>query len=362
MEAEKAKTSKTRKTLGTILNVIIWLFIAFSVVVTILAITANTSKDGVPSIGGKVMSPVLSNSMAPTFYKGDMIFSNKITDESKKNLDVMDVVTFRADLDGDGNKEINTHRIIEVIGSGDAVSYRTKGDNEGSADSYTISWSDVISVVNLGSKTIEITDEAAKAKLSKGTIISATTGEDAKAGMFLIKEVNKEDGKVVSYTTRSIYTSDDDVVVKVADVQGKFSEKISRAANLGSVVTFLTSSTGFLVCIVIPLVIFFLFEIVMFVKRVLEIKNANKKKITVEEEELIKQRAIEEYIRQQQGAAKPAEGEAGAEQAKEAQADEPAAETEAAAEAEAPAEAEAEAAETAETAEAEAEAADENKA
>ncbi len=369
MEAEKAKTSKTRKTLGTIVNVIIWLFIAFSVVVTILAITANTSKDGVPSIGGKVMSPVLSNSMAPTFYKGDMIFSNKITDESKKNLDVMDVVTFRADLDGDGSKEINTHRIIEVIGSDDAVSYRTKGDNEGSADSYTISWSDVISVVNLGSKTTEIKDEAAKAKLSKGTIISATTGEDAKAGMFLIKEVNKEDGKVVSYTARSIYTSEDDVVVKVADVQGKFSEKISRVGGLGSVVTFLTSSTGFLVCIVIPLVIFFLFEIVMFVKRVLEIKNANKKKITVEEEELIKQRAIEEYIRQQQGAAKPAEGEAGAEQAKEAQADEPAAETEApaaetetAAEAEAPAEAEAETAETAETAEAEAEAADENKA
>ncbi len=343
MDADKAKTSKTRKTIGTIVNVIIWIFIAFSVVVTILAITANTSKDGVPSIGGKVMSPVLSNSMAPTFYKGDMIFSNKITDESKKNLDVMDIVTFKADLDGNGTKEINTHRIIEVIGSGDAVSYRTKGDNGATADSYTISYADVISVANLGAKTVDV-KEANQGKLSKGTIFTADVDKDGNNEYYLIKEVKKENGSVVAYVTRSILTNDDDVEVSVTEVKGKLSEKISRAAGLGSVVTFLTSSTGFLLCIVIPLVIFFLFEIVMFIKRILEIKNANKKQITVEEEELIKKRAIEEYIRSQQGTAEPNEGEAGAAEEKaeeaEAEAEEAKPEAEAEAAAEEPAEAE----------------------
>ena len=49
---EKAKT-KTKKTLQIVFNVIIWLFVVFAVVVTILVIASQSDSDGVPSLGGK---------------------------------------------------------------------------------------------------------------------------------------------------------------------------------------------------------------------------------------------------------------------------------------------------------------------
>lgn len=48
-----------------------------------------------------------------------------------------------------------------------------------------------------------------------------------------------------------------------------------------------------------PLVIFFGYEVYVFVKTVLSVKNEGKKVITAADEELIKQRAIEEYLRSQ---------------------------------------------------------------
>ena len=230
------KVSKTKKVLSIIANVLMWAFIVFSVVITIFAFSAQSSADGIPTIGGKVISPVLSPSMSPTFNKGDIILSRKLADAEKYSLEVGQIITYKADLDGDGTPEINTHRIVEVITtSGGFTEYRTKGDNNQAVDNYLVSFSDVISVF----------DE----------------------------------------------------------------KKDTRIAGLGSVINFLLQPTGFFIVIVIPLIIFFLFEIVMFVRKIMEVKNAGKKQITVEDEELIKQKAIEEYIRSQQKAAEEAKQE-----------------------------------------------------
>ena len=228
-QATEKTVSKAKKVWGIIGNVIMWLFIAFAVVVTIFAFSAQSSADGIPTIGGKVISPVLTNSMAPTIKEGDIILSRKLSESDKTTLDVGMIITFKVDLDGDGKPEVNTHRIEEVIGSGSAVSYKTKGDNNAIEDNYTVSASDVISVF----------DET----------------------------------------------------------------KDTRIPVLGSVINFLLTPTGFFVVIVIPLIIFFLFEIIMFVRKIMEVKNAGKKQISAEDEELIKQKAIEEYIRAQNKAA-----------------------------------------------------------
>ncbi len=236
----KKNVSKTRKIIGIIANVLMWLFIVFAVVVTIFAFSAQSSADGIPTIGGKVMSPVLSPSMEPEIRKGDLIFSRKLAPEEKTALEVGTIISFKVDLDGDGTPEVNTHRIVEVIKSGSNVEYRTKGDNNAMADTYTVNAYDVISVFVKG--------------------------------------------------------------------------KDTRLPLAGSVISFLLKPTGFLIVIVLPLVLFFIFEIIMFVRKLLEIKNAGKKQITAEDEELIKQRAIEEYIRSQQqanggqNAEKPDEG------------------------------------------------------
>lgn len=72
----------------------------------------------------------------------------------------------------------------------------------------------------------------------------------------------------------------------------------TRVPGVGRVINFLQSSLGFLLVIVIPLVLFFLYELYRFVMQVRKLKG--KKNISPEEEEEIKKRAIEEYLRQQE--------------------------------------------------------------
>ena len=73
----------------------------------------------------------------------------------------------------------------------------------------------------------------------------------------------------------------------------------SKIGGLGAAQTFLGSQLGFGLCILLPLVAFFVYQLVVFIRTVLQVKNADKKVITAADEELIRQRAIEEYLRQQ---------------------------------------------------------------
>ncbi|MBR6918294.1 MAG: signal peptidase I [Clostridia bacterium] len=227
-QENKAPVSKAKKTWKIIGNVIMWLFIAFCVMITIFAFSAQSNTDGVPTVGGKVMSPVLTESMSPTIKQGDIIFSRKLEDDEKPTLKVGDIITYRADINKDGVTDINTHRIVEIIEDGDSVKYQTKGDNNQFNDDFTVATDDVISIFD--------------------------------------------------------------------------PDKDTRIPLLGSFISFLLQPTGFFIVIVIPLILFFLFEIIIFVRKVMKVNNSDKKQITAADEELIKQKAIEEYLRSQAAA------------------------------------------------------------
>lgn len=72
-----------------------------------------------------------------------------------------------------------------------------------------------------------------------------------------------------------------------------------KIVGIGSVIDFLQSQLGFFLCVVLPLGVFFLYELFVMINTVMKIKNKGKRQITAEDEELIKQRAVEEYLRQQ---------------------------------------------------------------
>ena len=225
-----------KKVLGIIANVIIWLFVAFSVVVTILAFAAQASSDSIPTIGGTAILTVDSDSMSPTFNKGDIIISKKLTTEEKDSLKVQDVITFKYDINKNGRideREFNTHRIIEVVRREDGVldHYVTKGDNE---------------EANVANQTEDVTSDL---------IVCLYKGH--------------------------------------------------RIKKLGTVLEYLQTKDGFLLVVVLPLVAFFIYELIRFIRKFLQVKNADKRQITAEEEELIKQRAIEEFLRSQQGGGAP---------------------------------------------------------
>lgn len=119
----------------------------------------------------------------------------------------------------------------------------------------------------------------------------------------------REQGGNVYYTTKGDANSDIDRYpngspkeVHYGNVLGKWTGTV--IPGVGAVVTFLQKPLGFGVCIVVPLILFFLYELYQFV--LVLITNKQKKAAAVDEEE-IKRRAVEEYIRQQ--AAKQAETE-----------------------------------------------------
>lgn len=119
-----------------------------------------------------------------------------------------------------------------------------------------------------------------------------------------IVEVLDEDG-VVKYVTKGDNNpvQDDDVISQGA-VIGKWTDV--KLPLIGKLMDFLRTKTGFFICIVIPMAIFFLFELYKFIVTIIEAKRPEP--VEVDEEE-IKRRAIEEYLaaqKQTEGAAEKA--------------------------------------------------------
>ncbi len=223
---------KLKKVLGIVGNTLLWLFVAFSCLLTVLVFAAQGSDDGVPELFGKSMITIQSPSMSGTFEIGDMVIVTKIDEEQRANLKVGDIVTYRAPIDINGDDligDLNTHRIYSIEG---AV-ITTKGDNN-----------------------------------------ALTDAEDEK----------------------NPYTIVANDIVGVCTESGKIS-------GLGNVLDFLRSPTGFFICVVLPLVLFFLYELYNFIS-LLVTERAKKASaagaaVSKETEEEIKRRAIEEYLKQQ---------------------------------------------------------------
>ena len=192
---EIIKAPKTKKILSIIANTILWLFVAFSLFITILVFSAQGSKDGVPDIFGKSLISISTDSMEPIYNVGDLVFMEKLTEEEIAELQPGQIITFHApiDIDGDGMiGDINTHIIHEAHHNRNTFITIGKNnphpDNVGD-DPYEVHYSDVIGICT-------------------------------------------EDGKI---------------------------------AGVGSVISFLRSSLGFFLCIVLPLILFFLYELYNFI-------------------------------------------------------------------------------------------------
>ena len=74
----------------------------------------------------------------------------------------------------------------------------------------------------------------------------------------------------------------------------------SKIPALGKVLGFLSTQVGFGVCILLPLILFFIYQLVKFVMAFMSVKNSGKKVISAADEELIRQKAVEEYLKKQQ--------------------------------------------------------------
>jgi signal peptidase len=210
-----------KKAVKIIVNILAWVFLLLALLVTVIVFSAERN-NGVSNIMGFMPMTVESNSMSPTFKKGDLIIVKEIDDVN--DLKEGDVITYWTHIDGKRVK--NTHRIVEIVDKNGTNGYVTRGDNN------TINDTDVI---------------------SPGAVIGRWTN------------------------------------VKLPVV--------------GRLMNFLRTKTGFFICIVIPMAIFFLFELYKFIATIIEAKRPEPAEI---DEEEIKRRAIEEYLAsQKQSETKP---------------------------------------------------------
>ena len=222
---QQTQKSTAKKVVGIVLNVILWIFLAFAFLMMVFAFASVSNDYNVPVMGKKVIMNVVTESMEPVIKKGSLIVGTTLTDEEKAELKEGDVITFFVDLNGDGIKELNTHRIKIKDYGGEPGTFKTKGDNNPAEDDYIIRYSDIVC---------------------------------------------------------------------------KWEEDGTQLRGIGSVFGFLQSRTGFLVIVVLPLALFFIYEVIRLVLAILKIKNADKRVITVEDEEEIRRKAIEDYLKSQQ--------------------------------------------------------------
>ena len=217
-----------KKIASTIFNIIIWVFVVFSMVVSLVVLSStafNNDGTGVPSLGGYSLITVQSDSMKPEFSKGAMIIVKKATAEQRTQYKKGDVITY-FDYTPDGTSFIFvTHRVIKVEELA-VTTYTTLGDN----------------------KEFDLTNGA-------GSRVFCN-----------------------------------DVLGEYIGVQIPF---------LGAALDFIKQPVGFGLFIILPLLAFFLYELYNFIRTLIEVKG---KPVTVtishEDEEAIKKRAIEEYLRQ----------------------------------------------------------------
>ena len=127
-----------KKAASIVLSVIMWIIILVAALYAFT--TLATHEDGsVSDIAGFTPLAVQSDSMSPTFRKGDLIFIQKC-DTSK--LEVGDIVTFHTIIDNE--YALNTHRIASIDEVNGMRSFTTKGDNNDVADTHVIGDGDIV--------------------------------------------------------------------------------------------------------------------------------------------------------------------------------------------------------------------------
>ena len=190
-----------KKSAGSIIVTVVLVLCILLAILAGYSAFASKAGGGVPSIFGIRPFAVQSDSMAPTFFKGDLVVDKAVKDPS--TLKEGDVITFWTIING--QRVLNTHRIIEITDCETYLYFDTKGDNNPIADSIGVHERDVV-------------------------------------GIYLFK-----------------------------------------LSNVGTVLDFLQTTIGFGLCIVLPVAIFFIYEIISFFKTLMAYK-AEKVRLEMEDE------------------------------------------------------------------------------
>lgn len=126
------------KVRNIVVSVILWIIILLAALYAFVTL-ATKDEGSVANIAGISPLRVQSDSMKPTFEKGDLIFIKQVDTET---LEVGDIITFHTIIEN--QYVLNTHRIAEIKEINGVRNYVTQGDNNKISDSHVIVGGDIV--------------------------------------------------------------------------------------------------------------------------------------------------------------------------------------------------------------------------
>lgn len=276
---KKVKVKKEKSNLRIWIENIVQVLIVVGCIVFSILMIANPG--GVNKDYSKInvsYMPVLSESMSGTFEKGDLIFGNKIEKDENGNPRILDIGEVAIFIVDDVNQSeyvfINTHRIAGYY-------YEYKD-----ADGKKSGFADMLFAENVSDKETAY-DFAVNMGWTEFKITGYVTSGDNKE-IYGDKEL-----KIDSY------------VPLLDQVLGTWNGE--KWDNVGGVITWIQDPTHFFIVILVPLILLFGYNVWIVIQYVIEVKTEKAKKlaleeakaggISLEEEEEIKRKAVEEYMK-----------------------------------------------------------------
>ena len=237
--------------------------------------------------------PVLSESMSGTFEKGDLIFADNIERDDTGKPRILDIGEVAIFVVSDATQSeyvfLNTHRIVGYyyiyeLDSGGILKCAENGELFGLDEIITAS--DAYEYAETkGWKNFEIVGY-----ITRGDNLSIYYKDGNVNGELL----DKSNEKVV-----------DGYYPSIQDVVGTWNGE--KWDNVGGVITWIQDPTHFFIVILVPLILLFGYNVWIVIQYVIEVKTEKAKKlaleeakasgISLEEEEEIKRKAVEEYMK-----------------------------------------------------------------
>lgn len=138
--AEKPQGSKVNKIVNVVINTVLIISIIFAAICTYVSFV-NTSGNGVPSIFGLRLMSIQTPSMKDTINDGDLIISTPVDPE---DLRVRDIITYWTVINGE--RVLNTHRIVNIYDGDGFLIFETKGDANTTADPLTVHEKEIVGI------------------------------------------------------------------------------------------------------------------------------------------------------------------------------------------------------------------------
>lgn len=137
--AQESRKKSPKTVLNTIINVILVIAIVIAAVATYVSFVSSSGQ-GAPNIFGLRLLSIQTNSMADTLMPGDLVIAVGVKDKS--TLRPRDIITYWTVINGE--RVLNTHRIINIYDGGDYLIFETQGDNNTTADPLTVHQNEII--------------------------------------------------------------------------------------------------------------------------------------------------------------------------------------------------------------------------